>query len=356
MAIHLPGEPKPGWKRLWGVVVVVVCGLGLVLALAAGGVALQVRSFLNATPSTEHEERIVVIPKGSGPMRVSRLLAEEGVVADADRFALFLRWKKAAPGLRAGQFRFYTDQRPDEVLETLLNASEVLYPVTFPEGLRIEEMAARAEAAGFGTAARYTELARDAAFIASLDLPVDPPPPTLEGLLVPDTYSFPRAAVAEDVVRTQAEAFKTYWNDERRERAATFGLTPYEVAVLASVVEKETGQAAERPHIASVFHNRLKKRMRLESDPTIIYGLKNYDGNIRRADIRRPHPWNTYVIRGLPPTPIAGPGIAALDAVLWPIETDDLFFVSKNDGTHHFSETYAEHARMVNQYQRRRKK
>ena len=122
------------------------------------------------------------------------------------------------------------------------------------------------------------------------------------------------------------------------------------------MVEKETGQARERPLIAGVFHNRLKKGMRLESDPTIIYGLENYDGNIRRKDIRRPHPWNTYVIFGLPPTPIAGAGQAAIDAVLWPDTTDALFFVSRNDGTHHFSPTYAEHARMVNKYQRLRGK
>lgn len=356
MSIQLPGDPSPRWRGLLRGLLLLLGGGGLVLGGVTVFVVLQARTFLTSSPSTDHDERIVVIPKGSGPMRISRILADEGVVTDAERFAWFLRLKKAAPGLRAGQFRFYTDQRPNEVLESLLSASEVMYPVTFPEGLRIEEMAARAEAAGFGTASRYTELARDAAFIESLDLPVVPPPPTLEGLLVPDTYSFPQEAGAEDVLRSQAAAFKTYWDDEHLARAAEFGLSAYEVAVLASVVEKETGRAVERPHIASVFHNRLKKRMRLESDPTIIYGLENYDGNIRRADIRRPHPWNTYVIRGLPPTPIAGPGVAALDAVLWPLETDDLFFVSKNDGTHHFSQTYAEHARMVNEYQRRRKK
>ncbi len=173
---------------------------------------------------------------------------------------------------------------------------------------------------------------------------------------MPETYSFGRDAGEEEVLHAQAARFKAVWDTARTQRAEELGMSPYEVVVLASIVEKETGVAEERPLIAGVFHNRLRKGMRLESDPTIIYGLQNYDGNIRRSDIRRPHPWNTYVIQGLPPTPIAGPGVEAIDAVLHPDETSALFFVAKGDGTHHFSATYAEHARMVDRYQRRGKR
>ena len=313
---------------------------------------LQVQTFMGEAPSDAHTEVILEIERGSGPQTISRQLADAGVVTDADRFALFLRYRKAAPGLRAGEFRFWTDQTPDEVLDVLLHAPEVTYAVTLPPGLRIEDMAALVEEAGRGEAAKYVELARDEAFIRGLDLGIDPAPPHLEGLLVPETYSFGREAGAQAVVEAQVGRWKAIWNDGRRAAADAVGLSPYEVTVLASVVEKETGAVEERPLIAGVFHNRLKKGMRLESDPTIIYGLENYDGNIRRSDIRRPHPWNTYVITGLPPTPIAGPGVEAIDAVLHPTETKALFFVSRNDGTHHFSETYAEHARMVNKYQR----
>jgi len=336
-----------------------ILGLLLVLGLlVAGGVAgygwQQAQEFLAATPSDSHEERVLEIPRGAGPQTVSRLLFDEGVVTDADRFALYLRYQEAAPKLRAAELRFWTDQTPEQVLDVLLNAPEVTYSVTLPPGLRIEEMGARVEEAGRGSADEYVRLARDADFIASLGLDLGETPTNLEGLLVPETYLFPREAGAEDVLRAQVARCNEIWNAERRARAAEIGLTPYQVTTLASVVEKETGAAHERPLIAGVFHNRLRKGMRLESDPTIIYGLKDYDGNIRRSDIRRPHAWNTYVIPGLPPTPIAGPGVEAIDAVLHPDETKALFFVSKNDGTHHFSETYREHARMVDRYQRRR--
>ena len=328
--------------------------------LVGGGVGVwgwtQAQAFLAAPASTAHDERVITIPRGAGPQTVSRLLAGEGVVADADRFALYLRVREAAPRLRAGEFRFWTDQTPDEVLDVLLSGVEVTYPITFPEGLRYSEMALRVEAAGLGGAADYVRLAEDPAFIASLGLPVDPPPKTLEGLLLADTFSFPSGSTVEDVVRAQARGFAGLWTEERRGKAKALAMSIYEVAILASVVEKETGQPDERPLIAGLFHNRLRIGMPLQSDPTIIYGLKNYDGNIRRSDIRRPHPWNTYVIPALPPSPIASPGIAAIDAVLSPASTKSLYFVARGStGRHYFSTSLAEHNRAVDCYQRNRK-
>lgn len=314
------------------------------------------REFVETPAGQNHEERVVAIPRGAGPQTVSTLLVEQGVVSDPRLFQFFLRERKAAPQLRAGEFRFWTDQTPVEVLDVLISGTEVGYSVTLPPGLRIEEMATRVEAAGRGSAARYSELAHSADFIAAAGLGIVPPPAHLEGLLLPNTYSFPKVSRADDVIAAQLKAFKGVWDERRRNRAAEIGLSPYEVVTLASIVEKETGVVSERPLIAGVFHNRLKKGMRLESDPTIIYGLKNYDGNIRRSDIRRPHPWNTYVIRALPPTPIAGPGVEAIDGVLWPTTTEALFFVAMGDGTHYFSETYAEHSRAVDRYQRRRRR
>lgn len=328
----------------------------LVLVIAAGVAVwgwVQVQAFVEATPSSEHDERIVTIPRGAGPQAIARLLAEQGVVTDAERFALFLRWKKAAPRLRAGEFRFHTDLRPAGVLEVLLEAKEVTYPITFPEGLRYREMAQRVEDAGVGTAAEYVALAEDAEFIAGLGLGFDAP--NLEGILLPETYAFAGGSTVRDVVTAQVDRFKALWDARRLARATELRMSPYEVVVLASVVEKETGQPAERPLIAGVFHNRLRLGMPLQSDPTIIYGLKNYDGNIRRKDIRATHPWNTYVIPALPPTPIAGAGVAAIDAVLWPDETKALYFVAKGrTGAHHFSATLSEHNAAVDCYQRNR--
>jgi UPF0755 protein len=327
--------------------------------LAAGALGFwgwtQAQAFLTTPANEVGEEVVLEIPRGSGPLTVGALLASNGVVSDSDKFAYFLRYRKAAPKLRAGEFRFRTDLTPDAVLDILVNATEVTYPITFPEGLRYLEMAPRVEEAGLGTAAEYIRLAEDAEFIASLGLPVDPPPENLEGMLLADTFSFPAGSTVEDVVRAQARGFSSLWNDDRRRKAKALGLSPYEVAVLASVVEKETGQADERPKIAGLFHNRLRIGMPLQSDPTIIYGLKNYDGNIRRSDIRRPHRWNTYVIPALPPTPIASAGSAAIDAVLNPESTKALYFVAKGrTGRHYFSTSLSEHNRAVDCYQRNR--
>lgn len=322
--------------------------------LVAGGAAFwawsQAQAFLAATPSDQHDEVILAIPRGAGPSTVSSLLAENGIVTDAERFKLFLRYREAAGGLRAGEYRFWTDQTPDEVLDVLLHAAEVTYPVTLPPGLRLEDMGALVEAAGMGSAAEYVRLARDEAFIEGLDLPFAKTPENLEGLLMPETYNLKRDPDERDVIAAQIGLLRATWTPERVAKAKAVGLTPYEVMIMASLVEKETAVPSERPLIAGVFFNRLKKGMRLETDPTIIYGLVNYDGNIRKADIRRPHRWNTYVIVGLPPTPIAGAGVEAIDAVLEPTDTKALYFVAKGGGAHHFSETYAEHARMVRKY------
>ena len=136
-------------------------------------------------------------------------------------------------------------------------------------------------------------------------------------------------------------------------RAGEIGMKMEDVVILASIIEKETGRGEERPIIASVFLNRIKKKMRLESDPTVIYGIENFSGNIRRKDLNRPSPYNTYLLRGLPAGPIANPGLDSIKAVLYPDQTDYLYFVSKNDGTHYFSKTLAEHNKAVRIYQKR---
>ena len=153
------------------------------------------------------------------------------------------------------------------------------------------------------------------------------------------------------MVRRFQEVFTPAWEERARERK----MTVHQVVTLASIIEKETGAPAERPVISSVFHNRLQKDMRLASDPTVIYGIKDFNGNLTRKDLTTPTPYNTYKIKGLPPGPIANPGADAIQAALYPADTDFLFFVSKRDGTHHFSKTYPEHEKAVRKYQLRRK-
>ncbi len=309
--------------------------------------ALEVLDFIDSAPSTEHLERIVTIPKGASARQVARLLEDQGLVTDARKFYYLIRYKEVGGRIQAGEFRFYTDMKPKEVLRVLLEGEEVRYSLTFPEGLRMTEMAPIVASLPWLSGDRFLALCRDEAFIRDLGLEVR----TLEGYLFPATYYVTRSQDEATLVRRMVQKFKDYWTADKERRAKELGMSMNEVVTLASIIEKESAHPDELALISSVYHNRLAKGMKLQADPTIIYGIEDYDGNIHREDILAPHPWNTYVIQGLPPTPIANPGAAALDAALYPADTDYLFFVAKPDRTHDFSRTYEEHARKVYRYQ-----
>ncbi len=177
---------------------------------------------------------------------------------------------------------------------------------------------------------------------------------SLEGYLFPDTYQFAKRTPPHEIVRRMVTQFQTVYDESFRKRAAQLGMTLREVVTLASIIEKETGNASERGLISAVFHNRLKKKMRLQSDPTVIFALTDFNGNLTKKDLSAPSPYNTYRFIGLPPGPIANPGKESLYAALYPANVDYLYFVSKNDGTHFFSKNLREHNGAVNKYQRRR--
>ncbi|MBU1697564.1 MAG: endolytic transglycosylase MltG, partial [Proteobacteria bacterium] len=191
----------------------------------------------------------------------------------------------------------------------------------------------------------------DTSFILSLGIKAI----TLEGYLFPDTYFFPKNTDCKTVITTMVEHFNNILTKEWQARAKTMGFSVHDIVTLASIIEKETGDALERPLISSVFHNRLKKNMRLESDPTVIYGIKNFDGNIKKKHLKMKTPYNTYQIIGLPLGPIANPGAKSLAAALNPVHSEYLFFVSKKDTTHQFSKTIQEHNQAVAKYQLRKK-
>ncbi|HNR12011.1 MAG TPA: endolytic transglycosylase MltG, partial [Thermodesulfobacteriota bacterium] len=175
---------------------------------------------------------------------------------------------------------------------------------------------------------------------------------TLEGRLYPDTYKFVRNVKEEEIIRRMVKRFNGVFTEAMRQRANELGLSTQEILTLASMIEKETGAVNEKPLISAVFHNRLKRNMRFQCDPTVIYGLDNFTGNITKKELQTFTPYNTYVIEGLPPTPIANPGVESIRAALYPSKVDYLYFVSKNNGTHHFSRTMPEHNRAVDSYQR----
>lgn len=295
------------------------------------------------------QQAVVLIPRGASLTEIGRLLAQSGHLKTDRRFlpvALLGGYRGRLP---AGEFSLATGQSPLAVLEGLATARPLLHPVTIPEGLRAEEIAEIFAAGGWCDPRSFTSLVVDPGFITRLgytDLQ------SLEGYLYPDTYLFTRDfRGAEKIITLMVERFGVVWrqlNEDLPEPADR-----EKTVILASIVEKEAATAAERPIIAGVFHNRLRLGMRLQADPTVVYGLEDFTGPITKAQLRTPTPYNTYLLAGLPAGPISNPGRDALAAVLQPAETESLYFVAKNDGTHHFSATLAEHNRAVQKYQRK---
>jgi len=238
---------------------------------------------------------------------------------------------------------------PADILSKLLTGRVLLHTVTIPEGYTVNQIADALEERQITSRAELLRLASDKAFIKTLGIGAE----AVEGYLFPDTYRFAKGTPAKDVIRTMVEQLDHIMTEEWQAKAKDMNLTVHQVLTLASVIEKETGSRDERPHISSVFHNRLKKRIPLQSDPTVIYGLPNFDGNLRKRDLSHASPYNTYRWAGLPPGPIANPGAESIRAALYPATSKYLYFVSRNDGTHHFSATLMEHNRAVEKYQKR---
>jgi peptidoglycan lytic transglycosylase G len=325
----------------------------LLVAGAAGAVAVyQAIKWAEepVVPAPQHSPpKIVFIPDGSTFQQVAALLEREQLIKSRSAFVLLGRSQSADRKIRAGEYELNAGMPPAEILSKLLSGQVVLHPFTIPEGLTMAQIAEIVSQQGLADRDELMRLARDRAFIASLGIQAD----TLEGYLYPDTYKFPKSAKAKDIVTTMVEHLRQVYGPDLQARAQELNLTQHEVLTLASVIEKETGANEEREEISAVFHNRLKKRIPLQSDPTVIYGLPAFDGNIRKKDLSSPSPYNTYRVPGLPPGPIANPGIQAIRAALYPSNSRALYFVSKNDGTHQFSATLTEHNQAVEKYQKR---
>ncbi|SLM49127.1 conserved protein of unknown function [Nitrospira japonica] len=293
--------------------------------------------------------KIVTIPDRSTFFQVATLLEHEGLIKSRSAFVLLGRSQSADRRIRAGEYELTAAMAPAEILGKLLSGQVVLHPITIPEGLTMVQIASLMEQHEVADGADFLRLARDGSFIASLGLKLD----SLEGYLYPDTYKFPKGVRSRDVIATMVEHFRQAYRPELQARAGDLRMTQHEVVTLASVIEKETGADAERAEISAVFHNRLRKHIPLQSDPTVIYGLTGFDGNIRKKDLSSPSPYNTYRVVGLPPGPIASPGLRAIEAALYPSNSRALYFVSRNDGTHQFSSTLSEHNQAVERYQKR---
>jgi UPF0755 protein len=319
---------------------------------AAAGLALRMESRVDwPHRGYEGEECLVTIEPGMSVAAIGARLVSAGVVIDARSFRWAVWRSGAARRLQAGEYRFAAPVSARRVTDMLARGEVALWPVTFPEGLTIAEMAEAFERAKLGPASGFVEAARAADPIRDLD----PLAADLEGYLFPETYSLPRGAGAGRLVGLMVAGFRDAFGHALRQEAERLGLTVRQAVTLASLIEKETAKPAERALVSAVYHNRLRLGMRLQCDPTVIYALARegrYTGNLRRTDLDLDSPYNTYRYAGLPPGPIAAPGRASLDAAVRPARVDYLYFVSRNDGSHVFASTLSEHNANVRRFQK----
>jgi UPF0755 protein len=328
-------------------------GTVVVVALLVAAVGLWGRQRI-VTPykAFEGAEVFVDLPPGTSVSGIADRLAAAGVIPDAFTFRLAARWSGADRRLKAGEYRFASAATPREVIARLVAGDVFTRSVTFPEGLTIVEMSEIFERSTLGSASDFVLAASETA----LAEPFDPQARSLEGFLFPDTYMLPRGTDADATVRAMVARFGHAFDGELRAAAAARRMTPRQVLTLASLIEKETGKADERTLVSAVYHNRLRLGMPLQCDPTVIYALmlaRRWNGNLRRVDLEMDSPYNTYVTRGLPPGPIASPGLASLHAAVHPADVKYLYFVSRNDGSHVFANTLSEHNRNVNTFQKK---
>jgi len=315
--------------------------------LVIGVLTYQLLSFQHGTVSLPQQQTLFLIRSGSNIKTIAQDLTMQKIIDDPWLFILLAKLKGVETRVRAGEYQLEAGQTPDDLLETFTKGSSVQYSFTVIEGWSFRQM--------------LTALAQDPIIEHKLEAKssteimdlIGYPGQHPEGMFFPDTYRFPKGTSDIDFLRRAYQVMQQHLQREWDQRDTGLPLkSSYEALILASIIEKETGVGFERPMIAAVFIERLKRKMRLQTDPTIIYGLgENFDGDIRFRDLKKDTPYNTYLHAGLTPTPIALPGLDAIRAALHPAQTKALYFVSKGDGTHHFSETLEEHNAAVNRYQ-----
>jgi UPF0755 protein len=309
-----------------------------------------IRWYINGVVPVSKDQTpiLVAIPAGSGVRQIGGILQKKGLIKSNILFSLLSRgWDRQ---LKAGEYNLSADMGTYRILDVLRSGKTALVQITVPEGLTFKQIGALLENNGLADAREFVALCRDGKWSEKLGIGEK----NLEGYLFPETYRFEKNTSEEKIINTMVAEFFQRFDSIRRQRARDIGMSVHQVVTLASLIEKETAVESERTLISAVFHNRLKKRIRLECDPTVIYALENFNGNIKKKDLSVDSPYNTYRYYGLPPGPIANPGEDSILAALHPAEEQVYYFVSKNNGTHHFSKTFSEHSRAVNRFQKRR--
>ena len=324
--------------------------LGTVIAISV--LVIQFLRFQYQTVSISEPGRTFTIESGSNIKMIAQQLSLEEIIDDPWLFILLAKIKGVEKSVRAGEYRLQQAQSPSDLLELFTRGQPILYSFTVIEGWAFRQMISEMQHYPF--IVNTLKGKSDAEIMTALGYQGRHP----EGLFFPDTYSFPKGTSDLDFLQRAYHLMQKHLQREWDDRAKNLPITSsYDALILASIIEKETGVAYERPLIASVFTRRLQKNMRLQTDPTVIYGLgEGFDGNIRFRDLKKDTPYNTYLHKGLTPTPIALPGLDSIRAALHPAESKALFFVAKGDGTHYFSNTLEEHNKAVRKFQLKGKK
>jgi len=318
-----------------------LCVLLLFFILGIGGLGI-----IRFIRYQNHSTISVNFESGTSFRKISHILADHGIVPNPYFFEVIARALKKSSKIKAGEYEFAAGMHPLDVLEKMVRGEVKLYSFTIPEGWNLKEIGSFFVQKQFvASLEEWNQITQEPSLLKKYQAS------SLEGYLFPDTYFYPKNAKAKELVQKMLAEFDDGATPALVENAQRQGLTRHQWVTLASIIEKETGKAEERPLIASVFLNRLKINMPLQTDPTVIYGIPNFNGNLTRKDLETDHPYNTYMHVGLPPGPICSPGKDALMAVLNPANAEYLYFVAKGDGSHYFSKTLEEHNEAVRKYQ-----
>jgi UPF0755 protein len=327
--------------------------LFLVAVAAAAYGWVRAQEFLGTAAEIPGGEVVLEVPRGASYRQAAEILSRNGVVGSEWKFYYYTRYMiryEHMEDFKSGEYLFKSGMKPREVALKLFKGEVMTHKVTIPEGLRYEEIADILAAERLVERAEFLKMCTDGEFARTIGIPAE----TVEGYLYPDTYMFSRGLSSEHVIRAMVKRFREEWS--KVEPAITArGMTMHQAVTLASIIEKETGARTERPLIAAVFFNRLRRGMKLQMDPTVIYGIirtkGSFSGNLRRSDLETPTDYNTYTNEGLPKGPICNTGSGALQAVARPADTKVLYFVSRNDGTHVFCPDYKCHKEAVDRWQ-----
>jgi len=297
------------------------------------------------------QPRTIEIQTGKPFNSIVKQLYDSQLITDQQKFKILAGIFNASKKIRAGEYEFKGDMSPYSVLKILLKGIIKQYSIVIPEGFTVKQIFMLLSANGIGKMKRFIELGNDNNFLKEAKLESN----GLEGYLFPDTYIFHKNMKEEEIILKMVQNFNEKTKNLTAE-TSRLNMNFKDIVILASIIQKETFLNEEMPLVSAVFHNRINKKIPLQADPTVIYSIPDFTGNILKRDMKIKSPYNTYIYRGLPPGPISNPGFNAINAAMHPADASYLYFVSRNDGTHEFSKTLKEHNRFVDIYQKKRKK